>query len=82
MHLSRGQEYNYQLVMNIILTRILLIAIWVWVITIQYKVFALLGCYAVYMNTSCIKTQKGKDLIYDMAADWHLAQFTTTPTLH
>jgi len=52
--------------MNIIYTRILLIAIWVWVITIQYKVFALLGCYVVYMNTCCIKTQKGKDLIYAM----------------
>jgi predicted tellurium resistance membrane protein TerC len=82
MHLSRGQKHNYQLVMNIIYTRILLIAIWVWVITIQYKVFALLGCYAVYMNTCCIKTQKDKNLIYAMAEAWHLAQFNTTPTLH
>jgi len=82
MHLSRGQKHNYQLVMNIIYTRILLIAIWVWVITIQYKVFALLGCYAVYMNICCIKTQKGKDLIYAMVEAQHLAQFNTTPTLH
>jgi len=81
MHSSRGQKHNYQLVMNIIYTRILLIAIWVWVITIQYKVFALLGCYAVYINTCCIKTQKGKNLTYAMAEAWHLAQFNTTPTL-
>jgi len=67
MHLSRGQKHNYQVAMNIIYIRILLTAIWGWVITIQYKVFALLGCYAVYMNTCCIKTQKGKDLIYAMA---------------
>jgi len=66
--------------MNIIHTRILLTAIWVQVITIQYKVFAHLGSYVVYMNTCCIKTQKGKDLIYAMAEAWHLPQFNTTPT--
>jgi len=82
MHLSRGQKHNYQLVLNITYTRILLTAIWVWVITIQYKVFILLGCYAVYKNTCCIKTQKGKDLIYAMQEAWHLAQFSTTPPLH
>lgn len=82
MHLCGGQEYNYQLVMNIIYTRILLIAIWVWVMTVQYKVLTLLGCCAVYMNICCINTQKGKDLIHAMAEAWHLAQCNTTPTLH
>jgi hypothetical protein len=33
------------------------------------------------MNTCCIKTQEGEDLIYAMAEPWHLAQFNTTPTL-